>query len=222
MATDQIQKGVEALRKTLDEFTGKSFVYSNQDVVLPYPIGIVTRIFEKRIGFPNKAYTEDGKEVLRQVVDVSVQIDYIVGFNRRKAKDSIFTSRDLLGRIQAAYYSGEWQSFFQGYKEAEGVDMAVMAFEDLTGPTKVDGGQNLWSSRITADLNILSIYEKEDFPCIDDTNAYPFDVRLKLSGRVRNGEADTRDQFIRICSEDEIKTKIAVSSETFSDLNCDS
>ena len=178
---DDVQKGVEALRRTLAAFTQRTFVYANQDVVLDYPIGTVTRISESREGQPIVTY-ENTNEVVTQFLDVSVQIDYIAPFTHSDTNTSMFSSREVLGQVQAGYRSETWKSLFVFNADALSIDVAIFRMENLTGPVRIEGAENLWSARMTAELSVLNKYTKTS-AFIDSSTAFPFHLNLNIKGK---------------------------------------
>ena len=213
---DSVQLGVEVLRRTCDDFTGKKFIYANQDHVTEYPVGVLSRLSEVRHGLPMKLYV-NGVQIIRQFVDVPVQIDYITSFDQTKPGESMFSPRKILADIQAGYYGDSWYSYFLKNKQELSSGVSLQNIRDLQGPIKVEGGENLWSARMVADLSVINETQTKDFPCLTEDNILPLSVKFDLKGKVKG--PDSEGNFV---SDDSkcLSTRITKTSITTENVDC--
>lgn len=207
---DEIFNGVEVLRKTLEDFTGEKFVYAGQEAVLPYPIGVLTRISEVPLGQAHKEYNAAGEEIVRQIMDVTVQVDFITAYSQTDPKNSMFGPRAILNNIVTGYYSEQWQSKFRSLSLLDGVDVIMSNAGSLTGPDVIEGSEKLFSAKMMILLGVTNFYKTENFPCIQKSNLFPLDIRISLKR--------DRDSLARFCGPDKgIKTGEGPTGVSFED-----
>ena len=219
MAT--LEKGIDAFRKSVSAFTGQPFRHSYQEVIIEPPSGTIDRIYDVAIGRPSKHYTRDGKEVISQLMEVQLQLDFITVYD--KLKGNLYESREILNELQVGWYSLEFKDLMNLNKGD--VELSLMDLKDLRGPRLADGGKTVYSSSITATLNIVDCYEKDDIPCMSKEASFPLDIRLNLAGKTKTNNrgqqvSDDRSLFYRVCGEGEVKSKIDAGGANFDDLSC--
>ena len=162
---DNVQKAIEALRKTLEEFSGETFIYANQEGILDYPIGVVSRIYENPIGQPQVIY-RGTTEITQQFLQVGTQIDYIYSVSLRNPAKGVFTSRNVIGQIQSGCYSDKWKRIFHRIRGEEGAKISFIRPHSLEGPIKIEGGDNVFTARLMIDFQVLNEHIEEDFHCV--------------------------------------------------------
>ncbi len=178
---NDIYKSGEVLRRVFTDLSTYNFIYSDQETVVEYPVGLIQRVSEVPVGLGFVEYTEFGEEQVSQFFNVSFQVSFITdearGADIVKAK---FLASSVLSALRTSWKSSEFNHLMVKYKRDLGVDVNVLTMGSIQGGLEDEAGRLQVPASFDVELSVRNVVsQSEAVPCLEP-GALPIEINLNI------------------------------------------